>query len=193
MYSNPKTAEAECSFPECPTSTNVAAWICQHFATITGDISSDHGGCRFQMPHVLFDLTGRTAGRAFPSRHEIHLNRQLFEHTADHYRELRDTAAHELAHLLVHHLAPNEPPHGDIWRSFAMRLGGSGERTHNIPLKRARRSTVYLYDLPQAGVVRLGAIRHKRVQGGEVSSYIWRATREKITAKAYTGRSEVLA
>ena len=83
---------------------------------------------------------------------------------------VRETLAHELAHLLVFHLHPRRrlAPHGSLWRTVMREwLGVEPERTHRFPTDgvRARRQRRWRY---RCGCAEhdLTTVRHRRIQEG---------------------------
>jgi predicted SprT family Zn-dependent metalloprotease len=82
-----------------------------------------------------------------PERVEI--NSQLI----DHPEEILVTVGHELAHQVVHHLkkahgiTTQRAPwnsHGRIWKQVAQKLGDTGERCQQLPLKPTRSARRFL-------------------------------------------------
>jgi SprT protein len=113
------------------------------------------------------------AGRALPP--EVPGGSGVIELNAVYLRAepeamLRETLAHELAHLLVFHLHPRRrlPPHGSLWRTVMREwLGVEPERTHRFPTDgvRARRQRRWRYRCGCAEHA-LTTVRHRRIQDG---------------------------
>ena len=119
----------------------------------------------FPRPVVDYTLTGTKAGVAYCGRNRLAVNGALLAHDPD--GMIRDTVAHEIAHLVVAHgfartwaryivaraegryvLPPRRPSaHGREWRSWMHALGVRAERCHT-------------YDLAEAGVKVKRQARH---------------------------------
>ena len=93
-----------------------------------------------ERPRVTFKVSARmtrAAGNARPATGEIKLSLAFFEDRSNFEKDFRNTVTHEIAHIL----APSfrEPgrrrdPHGPRWRAMHRRLGGTGERCHELEL-----------------------------------------------------------
>lgn len=125
---------------------------------------------------------------------EILLNPGLWRFGLD---EVRETLAHELAHVLVWYLAQagdgrarRASVHGALWRSIAEELGCSGRTTHDLPLKKARRARWHEYALDETLRIWIGPVRHRRIQSGRYR-YTHRPSGQPIRADHYTGKSEL--
>lgn len=95
--------------------------------------------------HVLFNLTGKSAGQwRYRRGHEIlRFNPEAFVLDWDaHYPS---TLAHEVAHSVVfrrHGRAVR--PHGEEWKTVMLQLGYAPKRTHQTMLT-SRKTRVYVY------------------------------------------------
>ena len=101
------------------------------------NIASDHFGHQFSWPAVKFNLKGTVAGRA--NAHEIDLNAQLLK---DFYETmLSETLPHEVAHVVVRqHYGHSQfvAAHGNEWKFIMKLFGLPPNRTHDMPVKKAR-------------------------------------------------------
>lgn len=100
--------------------------------------------CRFTRPEVSFKLRGQKAGVAHLDENKLRFNPQLYRENQEDF--LRQTVAHEVAHLVAHQLfGPRIQPHGEEWQLI---MRGVYElppnRCHNYEVKR-RKVTRYLY------------------------------------------------
>lgn len=111
-------------------------------------------------------LRGKAAGKAQRVRrghYRISLNPELL---AKHPSQVTDVLCHEMAHCIVFHLWPAEPPHGKTWKTVCQHLGGSAATTHQLALRPARRSRRFRY-LTDCGIeCWLGPIQHRRAMAG---------------------------
>lgn len=143
-----------------------------------------------QLPHieVKFDLRGKAAGQAISRRNFITVNYSVrfnndmingsgFEHI------LEETVAHELAHIICF-VTGKDKGHGKVWKAVCIALGGSGARCHNEEVTPARVMEQFLYNTTCGKVVKVGKIRHNRIQqdkksyslknGGRIIPDSWR-------------------
>src|SRR3546814_17001622 len=69
---------------------------------------------RFTRPEVCFKLRGQKAGVAHLTENKLRFNLQLYRENQDDF--LKQTVAHEVAHLIAHHLfGARIRPHGEEW------------------------------------------------------------------------------
>lgn len=131
---------------------------------------------------VDYSLRGTRAGTALsrrkfgrvsikPSENIIRLNLGMLQDPILHDDMVNDTVAHELAHIVCHHLHPKARGHNQWWRSIALTLAGTGKRTHDydVSAHRIRKMKRFQYQCsnPQcAKDYELSAIRHNRVLRG---------------------------
>lgn len=88
-------------------------------------------------PVVNFELRGTTAGRCSKHGKLIQLNIDLLH--SEHYPTLIDqTLPHEMAHAIQFQLWPESKPHGQEWQYIMYLLGKPANRTHNMPVTKAR-------------------------------------------------------
>lgn len=132
----------------------------------------------FTRPAVSLQLRGQKAGVAHLQRNLLRFNAQLYRENHDHF--LRQTVAHEVAHLVAHQLfGPRIQPHGREWQGIMQGVYGlPAERCHNYPVSR-RKALHYLY-LCQCPDQQLpfSARRHTLVSQGR--RYICRRCREPL-------------
>lgn len=93
------------------------------------------------MQRIRFRVSARmtrAAGKARPSTGEITLSLPYFEDVGNFEKEFRNTVTHEIAHVLS---PPYRNPgsrksvqHGHRWQAMHRRLGGTGERCHELEL-----------------------------------------------------------
>lgn len=142
-------------------------------------------------PNVVVRDMGRTAGY-YHHGSKIELNEQLVDHPDDALNTIR----HELAHWVQYELwcAAGRPrrvgrwsSHGAVWKTWASRLGCTGDRCHSLPLAPTRRLKRFRYALPSGATVDLTTVRHNRLRRGEVSAYRYKPTGESITPEHYVG------
>ena len=91
-------------------------------------------------PRVDWNVRGLCAGKANGRLVHIRMNPQLAEQGE---RAVRETAAHEYAHLVAYAravaLGGRAPsPHGREWQSIMRAFGHAPERCHSFAFKRAR-------------------------------------------------------
>lgn len=145
---------------------------------------------------VRTDLRGLAAGRCHIRRAgrtlaiEIRFNVLTLQEAWLLEDTWRETAPHEVAHAAIAvwalRIGRRVRPHGREWRSLCLALGGSGRTTHALPLERARRHREFEYRLADGEHAWLGAVRHKRLQSGNVG-YFHRG--RPIRPDAFTGRT----
>ena len=133
-----------------------------------------------------FDNMGRIAGEARHryGRYTLRLNLQLL--TPEYAHEAVDTIAHEIAHLVCYFNPRLGKNHDAGWRRVCIMLGGSGSRTHELPLKKARRTRKAIYNV-RGNELNLGLTKHKRLQAGKYRSFRHRRFGE-ILPEHFTGQ-----
>lgn len=88
---------------------------------------------KFTRPFISFQLKGRRAGIAYPSRNEIKLNRDLLLQNGEKF--ILDTPGHEAAHLLSHTLyGPFIRSHGPEWQRVMITIGQEPTRCHDFQI-----------------------------------------------------------
>lgn len=141
---------------------------------------------RFPRPLVSFKLRGQKAGVAHLTENKLRFNPQLYRENQEDF--LRQTVAHEVAHLIAHQLfGLSIQPHGEEWQLI---MRGVYElpphRCHTYDVKRRQFSRfIYRCQCPQ-GEFPFSAQRHALVAKGR--RYFCR--RCKITLQ-FTGEQRV--
>ncbi|MBF8780763.1 SprT family zinc-dependent metalloprotease [Pseudomonas fulva] len=140
----------------------------------------------FPRPEVSFKLRGQKAGVAHLQRNLLRFNLQLYRENTEDF--LRQTVAHEVAHLVAHQLFGGRiQPHGEQWQLI---MRGVYElppkRCHDYEVKR-RLVTRYIYrcPCPQSDFAFTGQ-RHKLVRQGR--RYICRTCKQLLK---YSGETRV--
>ena len=98
----------------------------------------------FKRPNVSLTLRGQSAGMAHLQENKLRFNPQLYRNNPEDF--LRQTVAHEVAHLVAHQMFGSRiQPHGEEWQLI---MRGVYElpplRCHSYAVKR-RPATRYLY------------------------------------------------
>lgn len=98
---------------------------------------------RFLRPQVSLRLRGLKAGVAHLTENRLRFNAQLYRENREHF--LRQTVAHEVAHLVAHQLfGSGIRPHGHEWQRIMIQVYGlPAERCHDYAVQ--RRQAHYLY------------------------------------------------
>ncbi len=137
---------------------------------------------RFARPQISFALRGRAAGVAHLGRNLLRFNQQLYQENRADF--LRQTVAHEVAHLIAYALYGSRiRPHGVQWQSIMQQVFElPAQRCHNYQLA-AVKKTFYDYQC-QCRLHELGVRRHRRVERGH--SYVCRTCRQTLR---FTGQS----
>lgn len=139
---------------------------------------------RFERPQVSLKLRGQKAGVAHLVQNLLRFNEQLYRENTDHF--LRQTAAHEVAHLVAHQMfGPRIQPHGQEWQLIMRGVFElPPDRCHTYEIQR-KPGTRYIYRCKCAGQdFAFTAQRHSLVRKGR--RYICRSCRETL---AFTGAS----
>ncbi|WP_310197672.1 SprT family zinc-dependent metalloprotease [Pseudomonas hunanensis] len=140
----------------------------------------------FARPQVSFKLRGQKAGVAHLHENLLRFNLQLYRDNQDDF--LRQTVAHEVAHLVAHQLFGDRiQPHGEEWQLI---MRGVYElppnRCHNYAVQR-RTATRYIYQCPcPQSDFPFSAQRHKLVRQGR--RYLCRRCRQILV---YSGETRV--
>lgn len=121
---------------------------------------------------IRFDLKGMCAGRAGyvtkngVRQYYLRFNIEAIEKDFD--MMVKQTIPHEIAHLVAY-MVPSlkAKSHNKAWCRIDARLGGTGDRTHDLKLTRARKTKKYIYDMGEFDL-HLSSIRHKRVLEGKI-------------------------
>ncbi len=125
-----------------------------------------HYGRSFPLPEFQLKLRGQAAGKAWPQSNRLAFNALLYQQNQTLF--LRQTVAHEVAHLLAWQLyGPAIRPHGKEWQTIMRQVFGlPAERCHHYRLP-PQLKTFYDYDCgcPQRRHA-LSAWRHGRISNG---------------------------
>jgi predicted SprT family Zn-dependent metalloprotease len=146
----------------------------------SGKIENNFGR-KIEMPEIVFDLTGRTAGMCVGTR-KIRLNSDGIRLFPDYI--LNQTFPHEVSHFIIH-TAHYEcrlrndlystvygvdwrnldlSSHGAEWQRVCYMLGIQPNRCHNLPLPAARETRKFLYICGNGHKIVVGLNVHKKVQ-----------------------------
>ena len=140
----------------------------------------------FKRPVVSLKLRGQKAGVAHLHENLLRFNAQLYQENREHF--LRQTVAHEVAHLVAHQLFGDTiAPHGEEWQLIMRGLYElPADRCHSYEIKR-RRVTRFIYRCPcPDSNFPFTAQRHQLVRKGR--RYLCRRCRETLT---FTGETRV--
>lgn len=98
----------------------------------------------FTRPAVSFQLRGQKAGVAHLTENRLRFNPQLYRDNRDDF--LKQTVAHEVAHLIAHQLfGLTIQPHGKEWQLIMRGVYGlPPQRCHSYEVQR-RRVSRYIY------------------------------------------------
>ena len=122
---------------------------------------------QFNNIEIRFTLRGKTAGRARYVNDNsmiLWLHPQLIEHNVEEY--IKQTVAHEIAHLFQRKMYPRSKPHGLEFKTIARRLGNSGARCHTMNTKNVgnlKKRFVYQCD-DQCRPYSLTSYKHRQQQ-----------------------------
>ena len=132
---------------------------------------------RWPMPYIRLDLTGSTAGQAWPQKRLLRFNPVLLQENRVDF--LSQTVAHEVAHLLAYDLYGSKiRPHGRQWQLIMTKVFGlPAQRCHQYDTRRSS-PREWLYRC-QCHVIPLSTIRHNRAQRGTV--YLCRHCKTPLT------------
>ena len=132
---------------------------------------------RFPRPEVSLRLRGLKAGVAHLTENRLRFNAQLYRENREHF--LRQTVAHEVAHLVAHQLfGSGIRPHGSEWQQIMGKVYGlPAERCHTYEVKRRQRHYVYRCRCPE-GEFPFTPQRHALVLRGR--RYLCRRCRETL-------------
>ena len=139
---------------------------------------------RFPRPEVSFKLRGQKAGVAHLTENLLRFNPKLYAENREHF--LKQTVAHEVAHLVAHQLFGERiAPHGEEWQLI---MRGVYElppnRCHTYAIKR-RSATRYIYRCPcPDSDFAFSAQRHALVKQGR--GYLCRRCRNTLVFSGET-------
>lgn len=99
---------------------------------------------RFPRPEVNLKLRGQKAGVAHLQQNLLRFNEQLYRENTEHF--LRQTVAHEVAHLVAHQMfGARIQPHGEEWQLIMRGVYElPPDRCHTYAIRR-RVGTRYVY------------------------------------------------
>jgi SprT protein len=138
----------------------------------------------FKRPVVSFKLRGQKAGVAHLHENLLRFNAQLYRENSEDF--LKQTVAHEVAHLIAHQLFGDRiTPHGEEWQLI---MRGVYElppnRCHTYAIKR-RSATRYIYRCPcPDSDFAFSAQRHALVKQGR--GYLCRRCRNALVFSGLT-------
>ena len=123
---------------------------------------------RFKRPYIRLDLRGESAGQAWLQKYQLRFNPVLLKENREHF--LRQTVAHEVAHLLTYELfGPKAQAHGKEWQAIMTDVYAlPADRCHTYNTQNSSRKP-WLYQCRCEGkLVALSTIRHNRSRKGVV-------------------------
>lgn len=129
----------------------------------------EFGLCAIKNVHISYDLKGRCAGQAV-KRHGAYFLRFNFDAIKLYFEDMaREAVPHEVAHLVCFENPRLGKNHDRGWKNICRILGGSGNRTHNLQLERARKVKRFVYRLSDGTEVQLTKGKHEKVQANSKS------------------------
>ncbi len=140
----------------------------------------------FRRPQVSFQLRGQKAGVAHLGDHLLRFNPQLYQANREDF--LRQTVAHEVAHLIAHELHGRHiRPHGAEWQAIMLQVFGLQPlRCHQYAVpRRQQRSYIYQCSCPQREFP-FTPQRHALVRRGR--GYLCRTCRQPLQ---FSGRTRL--
>ncbi len=123
---------------------------------------------QFQKPYIRLDLKGETAGQAWIEKRHLRFNPVLLKENREHF--LKQTVAHEVAHLLAYDIYGSRiRAHGQEWQSIMTDVFKlPANRCHSYDTHRSGRRQ-WLYQCRCEGkTITLGTTRHNRYHKGTV-------------------------
>ncbi|OED40803.1 hypothetical protein ACH42_15650 [Endozoicomonas sp. (ex Bugula neritina AB1)] len=123
---------------------------------------------RFKQPYIRLDLRGDSAGQALPGKCQLRFNPILLRENRDHF--VKQTIAHEVAHLLAHELfGPRVQAHGKEWQAIMINVFGlPADRCHTYDTRRSSKRHWLYQCMCEGKTIPLSTIRHNRVHKGTV-------------------------
>ena len=93
---------------------------------------------------IQFNVKGRVAGWAFPSRGSVRFNSYMLTNNFSEF--MSDTVPHELAHVVARQIDITCKPHGYTWQSVMRFFGSEPSRCHSYACepRTSRRNRVQL-------------------------------------------------
>lgn len=140
-------------------------------------------------PAIVFYEKGRAAGMASATNGDI-LNLEFNVHfILNNWDEMiSDTVPHEIAHLVDYWINGKFNAHGAEWQRIMRQMGVNPSRTHDMKVKRARRTRRYSYIAKCGTNIWVTTQIHKKIQMGYVR--IVRKTGGQIDRNCYTGKEK---
>jgi SprT protein len=131
----------------------------------------------FKRPAVSLKLRGQKAGVAHLDENLLRFNPQLYRENHEDF--LRQTVAHEVAHLVAHQLfGGSVQAHGKEWQSIMTAVYGlPPNRCHTYAVQR-RQVARFIYRCPCATEFAFSAQRHELVRKGR--RYLCRHCRQGL-------------
>ena len=142
--------------------------------------------------NVTFDLKGKSAGRAgvrgnfFDRKYYIQYNPQAMQHDSNH--GINNTIPHEIAHIVCFMNPKLGRNHDFGWKTVCERLGGNGERCHDLTLTNGKKTTKYLYNVEGVDI-RIGAKVHNKIQNG-CTTYRLKANKATVLHHHFVSKIE---
>ena len=148
---------------------------------VTADLATanNHFGIALQMPKIVYEKRGTTAGTACPGTWTIDLNAVLFTENVEAF--LSRTVPHELAHLIHSKIEPSahygqkREIHGHGWQRVMAVLGADSSRCHSYDTTNSRQQktvTRFHHECTVCGqTVEVGAKHHRSIQQGISNIY----------------------
>lgn len=147
-------------------------------------------GTNFDQVELSFKSKGLSGATAWTSngRYGIQFNSQMLESKEGIDILVNKVIPHEVAHLVCFKNPRLGKDHNAGWKRICISLGGTGNRTESMNLKRKRKSEFFVYDIGSQKV-HLGKIRHNKLQS-KISGYKVNGT--QILPEHWTGESVIL-
>lgn len=153
--------------------------------------ASNYFGMQFDLPEIIYNLTGRTAGIAYSGSNKIRLNKSLLLKYGILF--INDTVKHECAHLIARkyfEINKKIKPHGKEWKIVMRVLGAATDRCHSfdtscaITKKSLRRQYLYTCACNYAHIV--GTKRHNKLSG--FNKYYCKKCKSNLVFVRYMGK-----
>lgn len=122
----------------------------------------DKYGVAYNLPRIIFDLKGDTAGITIYNSNIIRLNLDILKHNTESF--INRTPVHEAAHLLAVHKYGLEMGrgHGRAWKRTMMDLGMVPDRCHSYDVSEVKKGKSHFYKCGcQTHVI--GNVRHRNI------------------------------
>lgn len=152
------------------------------------------------MPTIKYDLRGKTAGKAYPTRRILQFNSVLLVENLEKY--LKSTVTHELAHLVDYQMNPENfesgglenmfagtsfrgfqvkrkkrDVHGATWKAIMRTMGSVPNRCHNYDVTNAtvKKKNRMKYDWvcdDCGATMKIGTVRHKKMMTKKATYWV---------------------